>query len=320
MNDLKALAQQISDKFNAEYRENVSYVAKTDTIAKVSVTNWLEMPKDIQEAIGLPGLPIGNITCVYGKPNAGKTTFLMQGIVAAQQQNILPILILTEHKFDFSRISKFMGGDPEAMVVIHAESLEKGYSFLEKTLRDVKDGLYKDQKVFVFWDSIGNTMSDSELEYEIEDHGKSMGKGAKAIKTLTRRVNQLLGRVRQQVGILFLNQSYMSMPSYGPSVEVPFGGDGIPYSSALIIRLKRVKDLKMTLDKKETIVGLETKVEVKKNHITHNQAISTVYTVASGMIAPTKEALEDFKKQLKSGSNNETPTTSRKRTRSASET
>ena len=103
-----------------------------------------------------------------------------------------------------------------------------------------------DQDVFIFWDSIGNTLTESELEYEVEDWGKSMGKHAKAIKTLTKRVNRLLSKVRQRVGVVFLNQSYQSMPSYGPSIETPYGGDGVPYSSVLVLRFRRVKDLKMT--------------------------------------------------------------------------
>lgn len=308
---LKDVAKKFSSYLNNQYKEAVSYTPNTETVAKVSVSKWLKMTDAFNQAIGLPGLPIGNITHVYGKPNTGKTTLLMEGIAQAQRQNILPILILTEHKFDFSRLSKFMGADPEAMLVFHADSLEQAYGYIEKILRDLAVGKIvledeegndtvidmSDQDCFIFMDSIGNTMSETELEYEVEDHGKSMGKGAKAIKTLTRRVNQLLGRVRQKVGILFLNQSYMSMPAYGPAVETPYGGDGIPYSCVLNLRLKRVKDLVMTIQGRDTVIGLETEIQVKKNHATHAMPISRVFTVASGMLTPTKETLDEFKKK-----------------------
>lgn len=312
---LKSIATAFGKHMNTQFQDQVAYVPNVNTVAAVSVSKYLEMPSAAFEVIGLPGLPFGNITHVYGKPNSGKTTLLMEGIVAAQKQNVLPILILTEHKFDFSRIDKFMGGDSEAMLVLHANNLEQAYGFMEKVLRDLSTGklVVEDeegndqvidmtgQDCFIFMDSLGNTMSESELEYDVEDHNKSMGKGAKAIKSLTRRINQLLGKreIRQRCGILLLNQSYMSMPSYGPSVETPYGGDGVIYSCVLNIRLRRKKDLKMTLKGKDLVVGLETIIEVKKNHISHAMAVGSVYTVGSGMITAEKSALDEYKKLLR---------------------
>jgi hypothetical protein len=40
------------------------------------------------------------MTQIYGKKDSGKSSMLMQAIVECQKQNILPILILTEFKFD----------------------------------------------------------------------------------------------------------------------------------------------------------------------------------------------------------------------------
>ena len=136
------------------------------------------------------------------------------------------------------------------------------------------------------------------MEYEVSEWSKSMGKPAKAIRTLTKRVNHLLSKVRQRVGILFLNQSYQSMPNFGPSVETPYGGEGVPYSSVLVLRFRRKGDLKMKIKGKDTVIGLETIIEVKKNHITHKRQISSVFTVASGMLPASKEALEAFKKKV----------------------
>lgn len=310
---LREIAKKFRNYFNDQYKEAVSYVPDIDTIASVTVSKWLKMPQAVQDVLELPGLPFGNITCVYGKPDTGKTTFLQTAIAQCQKQGILPILILTEHKFDFTRLSKFMGADPDSMLVFQPDNLEKGYAHIEKILKDVKTGKLviespdgKDEivdvsnlDIYIFWDSVGNTLSETELEYEVEDWDKSMGKSAKAIKTLTKRVNQLLSKVRSKVGICLLNQSYQSMPSYGPSIETPYGGEGVPYSSALVLRFRRVGDLKITVKGKDVIVGLETKIEVKKNHITHKRPIGTVYTVASGMIDATKEAFDDYKKLIK---------------------
>lgn len=314
---MKGIARAFNKHLNTQYQEAVSYVPDRETVAGVQVNKWLEMPESIQEALELPGLPVGNITHVYGKPNTGKTTFLMEGIAAAQAQDFLPILILTEHKFSFDRLENFMGVDPEAMLVLHADTLDQAYSFMEKILKDLRGNKLifedeetghdtvidmTDQDVFMFMDSIGNTLSKEELEYDIEDGDKSMGKHAKALKRLTKRINLLLGKkdLRNRAGILLLNQSYTSMPSYGPAVETPYGGDGVPYSCVLNIRLRRKKDISMTLNRKDVVIGLETLFEVKKNHITHLQTKSSVYTVASGMIRADKSELDDYRKFLRS--------------------
>lgn len=311
MDKLKSVASKFRTYINAQYQDNVSYTPDASTVAAVSVSKWLNLGEWFQDAVKLPGLPIGNITHVYGKPDTGKTTLLMESIAAAQKQGILPILILTEHKFDFSRLSNYMGANPEAMLVFHADTIEQAYGFIEKILRDLANGKIviesdsgkdetldmSNQDCFIFYDSLGNTMSDSELEYEAKDWDKSMGKSAKAIKTLTKRVNNLLSKVRQQCGILLLNQSYQSMPQVGPSIETPFGGEGAPYSCVLNIRLRRIGDLKATVKGQDMVIGLETKIQVMKNHVSHVKPISSVYTTAVGMMKADKALLEEYKKK-----------------------
>ncbi len=311
-NTLKNVASAFQTHLNHQYQEAVSYVPDKDEVAKVSISKWLEMPEAFQDATGLPGFPVGNITHVYGKPNTGKTTMLMEGIVQAQKQGFLPILILTEHKFSFKRLEEYMGGNPEEMLILHADTIEQAYSFMEKILNDLRTGVLVIEDpdgqdveidvsgldVFIFMDSIGNTMSQDELEYDAEDGDKSMGKHAKALKRLTKRVNRIVGKreLRQRVGILLLNQSYTSMPAYGPAIETPYGGDGVPYSCVLNIRLRRKKDLKMKLKGRDTVIGLETLIEIKKNHITHTMPKHPVFTVATGMLVADKAELDNFKK------------------------
>lgn len=314
---LKATARGFKNFLNAQYRDNVAYVPDSNTIASVTVHKWLKVSKAFADAIELPGLPFGNITHVYGKPDTGKTTLLMLGIAEAQKAGILPILVLTEHKFDFNRLPNFMGADPDAMVVLHADNLEQAYGYMEKILRELPSGKLTfevegekgevtehvidmtNQDCFMFMDSIGNTMTETEMEYETADWDKSMGKHAKALKALTKRLNHLLSKVREKCGILLLNQSYQSMPSYGPSVETPYGGEGVPYSCVLNLRFRRTGDVKMTLKGKEVIIGRQTKIQVMKNHISHLMAIGHVLVVGSGMLPDTKEALEAYKKTIR---------------------
>jgi hypothetical protein len=137
---LRTLAQAFKSHINHEYKEAIAYVADKETVPKVSVSHWVPMPEVFTDAIKIPGLPIGNITHVYGKPDTGKTTLLMEAIAGCQEAGILPILILTEHKFDFNRLQEWFGVDLEAMVVVHADTIEQAYSLMLKMLKSMKDG------------------------------------------------------------------------------------------------------------------------------------------------------------------------------------
>lgn len=311
--DLKQIANRMKSYMNGKYRNNISYTPDMETRASVSVSKYVEMSQVFKDAVELPGLPFGVVSCIYAKPDTGKTTLLMEGIVACQKQGILPILILTEFKFDFNRID-LMGGDSEAILVIPAESIEDGYTYIESILRDLPNGKISfenedgqdeeidlgGQDVFLFWDSIGNTLSEKELDLDIDDWDKSMMKPAKAIKTLTRRANKLLGKVRDKAGILFLNQSYTTSTPQGFQKEVPYGGEGIPYTAALVIRLRKIKDIKMTSQGKDVVIGLQTKVQVIKNHIHHRKPTIDVFVVATGIIEADKKVLDEYKKSLRS--------------------
>lgn len=315
LESLKKIAQAFKNHNNHEYKESKLYVPDKDTVPKVTVSNWIPMPQAFQDAVKVPGLPVGNITHVYGKPDTGKTTILMDAIKGCQKVKVLPFLVLTEHKFDFSRLEEWFGVDLEAMVVAHANSIEDAYDIILKNLKTIQNGKIVipnpeegkndieidigNQIVYFLMDSVGNTLSDAEMEYEVAEFDKAMGKAAKAIKSLTKRVNYFLGKVRQRAGVLLLNQSYQSMPSYGPSIETPYGGDGIPFSAVLNIRLRRKGDIIMTVDGVDTVIGLETIIQVMKNHITHLKPISSVYTTAGGMIPVTKEALAEYKKSVR---------------------
>ena len=59
------------------------------------------MPKAFQEALKLPGVPLGYCVCLCGHPNTGKSTLLNHAIVAAQRQGIVPVIYDTENNFDF---------------------------------------------------------------------------------------------------------------------------------------------------------------------------------------------------------------------------
>lgn len=63
--------------------------------------DWIIMPKAFQDAIKLPGFPVGYVSTICGHSNTGKSTLVNHAIVAAQRQGIIPVIYDTENNFDF---------------------------------------------------------------------------------------------------------------------------------------------------------------------------------------------------------------------------
>lgn len=317
LDHLKSMAKQMSSYMNAQYKQQISYTPDASKIASISVDKWLILPDWFKNNMEFPGLPFGQITQVYGKKDSGKSSFLMQSIAAAQRQGILPILILTEHKFDFGRLSTWMGADPEALLVLEADDLETGFSYLEKILRDIDNGTItlensegddisidvSDTPCFIFWDSIGGTVSRSEMAGEVEDWAKDMGRGAQALKKLVKRSYQLLHRVKSKAGVLFLNQVWGKRNFTGIVTDQPQGGESVQHFYALEIHLKRGNSINMTVKGSDRGIGYEITIDVKKNHITHSRNKVKLPVVAPGFLNDGE--LEAFKKDYRKFLENE---------------
>ena len=73
---------------------------------------WLIMPSAFQEAVKLPGIPMGRTTMVRGWSDTGKSTLKNLAIAAAMRQGVLPVIFETEGNFDF-QYAKDCGMDIE---------------------------------------------------------------------------------------------------------------------------------------------------------------------------------------------------------------
>jgi len=62
---------------------------------------WLIMPDAFQQAVKLPGIPMGRTTMVRGWSDTGKSTLKNLVIAAAIKQGALPVIFETEGNFDF---------------------------------------------------------------------------------------------------------------------------------------------------------------------------------------------------------------------------
>lgn len=88
--------------------------------------DWFTMPKAFQDAVKLPGFPMGYVSTICGHSNTGKSTLINHAIVAAQRQGYIPIIYDTENNFDFN-YAKDMGFEAEPVYGdVEEEDIETG--------------------------------------------------------------------------------------------------------------------------------------------------------------------------------------------------
>ncbi len=63
---------------------------------------WITLPDAFQEALKLPGIPMGYMSGVRGWSDTGKSTIKNCLIAEAMRMGILPVIFETEGNFDFT--------------------------------------------------------------------------------------------------------------------------------------------------------------------------------------------------------------------------
>lgn len=269
----------------------------------------------LHEVLGLPGIPLGHITQVFGQSDTGKTSLLFHTAAQAQKQGILPVLIITEGKVDWGR-AKAMGLDDSSFLIKNeqCEFLEDVFKFIDKIAADVSSGELP-YDVMIFFDSVGNTLSREEVT--VQDDGTwekkaTMMKAAKVISEAMRTLSKKINDTRKisypkAVGLFIVNNSYTTPPSFpgGQPSQTPYGGSAIWLKSSLVIRTKRSKKLTATKDGLDLGFGIVSKLSVDKNHIS-NTTNSGEFIITADSIFPNEpKAIKDYKDSHKDQWNTE---------------
>jgi len=300
----------VSKKFDLEkYKESIEI---SDVPLKKD--KYVEVNDALKAVIGLPGIPLGHITQIYGMSDTGKTSLLFHIAAEAQKQDILPVLIITEGKVDWNR-AKAMGFDKDSAIVNeNLEFLEDAFDFIDKITSDVSMGELP-HDVMILWDSVGNTLSKDEVEKKEDgtwEKKSTMMKAAKVISNSMRVVSKKINDTRKisypkGVGLVVLNQAYVQPPAFAGamSTTVPYGGSAIWYRSSLVLKTSKVKKLTATKDGKDLTFGIISRIAVEKNHIS-SVANKGEFVITSDRIFPNEPtAIKNYKEEKKDSWNGE---------------
>lgn len=267
---------------------------------------FVELDPCMHEILGMPGLPLGHITEIYGKSDTGKTSIMFHAAAQAQAQGILPIMIITEGKVSWDRAAA-MGFDSEGFCIVREDLqyLEEVYQFMGKVCADVGSGELP-HDVMIFWDSLGNTLSQKEVEVQKDGSierkstmmiaGKTNSEGLRVLSTQVNNTRKV--SYPKTVGITIINTCYTKPPAFpgGMSSEVPYGGEAAWYKASLILKTKRRKKLTATKNGVAMGFGIVSSISVEKNHIT-NTSHSGEYVITGNAIIPNEKASIDAYKE-----------------------
>lgn len=290
-------------KFDLQaYKESVKVA---DTPLKKD--EYVALNEAFQEVIGLPGIPLGHITQIFGPSDSGKTTLAFKAAACAQAQDILPIFIITETKVSWER-ARAMGLDTENIISVHAEYLEDLFKHIDKFLADQASGKLP-LDIMIFVDSVGNSISSESVTINADGTsttGKAMMKASRVIRERMRVLSHKINNTRKisspkSAGLVFINHSYKKPPEFpgGPTTDVPYGGDGIFYSSSLVLKTRKGRKHEATKNGKKVKFGVNSKISVEKNHLVDVTNSGEFVIVADDIIPNEKGAITEYKEAHK---------------------
>jgi len=238
---------------------------------------YVVLDECLQSVIGIPGIPLGHITQIYGKSDTGKTSLLFHAAAQAQKQNVLPVFIMTEGKVDWERARK-MGVDVEQCIINEeCQNLEEVFAAVDRIVSDVGMGELP-MDTLILWDSLGSLPSKDEIVVNKDgttEKKPSMMKAAKVIREYMRVISKKINNTRnvsfpKAVGLMILNQAYTKPPegAHGHSSLVPYGGDAVWYAASAVWQMKKVKRLSAEKNGLSFDFALISRISVMKNHIT----------------------------------------------------
>lgn len=282
---------------------------------------WIPFSKALQEALSIPGAPMGHIIQIRGKSNTGKTTSAIEIAINAQKMGLLPVIIITEMKHDWNHWRK-MGfemdeiKDKEGNVVDYngffiyrdgskLKAIEDVAAFIYDLIEEQsKDNLPYD--LCFIWDSVGSLPCQLSLDQGKNDAMWNAGAMANSFGNF---INQKIVLSRKEESkytntFIVVNKTGVSRPS--SPMEKPRmtnkGGDTMYYDASLVLTFGNITNagtskIKAVKDKKEVEFALRTKVSCDKNHVNGITTKGTIVSTVHGFIADSPNEINKYKKE-----------------------
>jgi len=253
---------------------------------------WYKCSSALQRSTGLPGFPKGYVSLARGFSNTGKSTAICEGLVAAQKEGALPVIIDTENNIGRNRL-ELMGFDwnGEYILIDNEFILEHFGKKQDKTRNEASiedmaeaikfllleqsvDNLPKDLVFGI--DSIGTLdciKSINAQEKNTSDNNMwNAGAFEKSFKYLLNNTIPNSRKENKKYTNTIIGVQKIWIDNMGSGVVKHKGGETFYYGSRLIyhfggIAAHSTKVVTATSKGREVAYGIDTKVNVAKNQI-----------------------------------------------------
>jgi recombination protein RecA len=204
---------------------------------------------NLDQAIGVGGIPRGRISEIYGPESSGKTTLCLHIIANAQRKGGVAAFIDAEHALDV-QYAKKLGVDVDNLLVSQPDTGEQALEIAEVLIRS-------NAVEVVVIDSVAALVPKAEIEGEMGDAhvGLQARLMSQALRKLTGAVN------RSHTAVIFTNQIREKVGVMFGSPETTSGGRALKFYASLRLDIRRIGAIKDGQD----LVGNRTRVKVVKN-------------------------------------------------------
>jgi hypothetical protein len=287
---------------------------------KFKPQRWIPFSPALQEALSIPGIPMGHNAMVRGKSNTGKSTMTIEVAVNAQKMGVLPVLIITEMKHDWEHWKK-MGFqiddivDEETGEIVDQNgffiyrdrsslnSIEDIASFIIDLLTEQKKGNLPYDLLFI-WDSVGSIPCQMSIE---QGKNNPMWNAGAIATQFGNFINQQIVMSRKEsskyTNTLFIVNKVGVAPALTPMSQPRMtnkGGDTFYYDVSLCLTFGNVTNagtskINATKDKKKVEFALRTKIACDKNHINGITTMGTIVSTVHGFIKDDPLAIKKYK-------------------------
>jgi hypothetical protein len=311
------VSQAIKGNFNLDSFKKSKNLSSTSV--KFKDQRWIPLSPAFQEALQIPGIPVGHITLLRGHSDTGKTTALLEAAVSAQKMGILPVFIITEMKWSWEH-ARQMGlqfnevADADGVVsdyngffiFVDREKLnciEDVSAFIADILDEQKRGNLPYDLCF-FWDSVGSIPCKMSLEKSTNNNEWNAGAMSQQFGNF---INQrvILSRKESQPytnTMVAINKVWVAKPETIMSQPklCNKGGNTMYFDASLVITFGNIASsgtnkIKATKSGKEVEFAKRTKISCDKNHVTGVTAVTKVIMTVHGFIFDDKKHLDKYK-------------------------
>jgi recombination protein RecA len=206
---------------------------------------------ELDNALGVGGVPRGRVVEIFGPEASGKTTLALHIIAEAQKQGGAAAFVDAEHALD-ANYAKLLGVNIDDLLISQPDTGEQGLEITEVLVRSGAIDV-------VAIDSVAALVPRAEIDGEMGDSlpGLQARLMSQALRKLTGAISKsrtcviFINQLREKIGVMFGNP------------ETTTGGRALKFYASVRLDIRRIAAIKDG----EEVIGSRVKVKVVKNKV-----------------------------------------------------